>query len=83
MAQPMRPTRPTSLARAFAAVVALLLAFPNAARAIHHNVTLLGQYVVGQFTSASDGHGGTLIGDQPVGGQPDPQIVGLASLRQA
>ncbi|TMA61940.1 MAG: hypothetical protein E6J69_19665, partial [Deltaproteobacteria bacterium] len=30
------------MARAFAAVVALLLAFPNAARAIHHNVTLLG-----------------------------------------
>src|SRR5439155_356733 len=43
MAQPMRPTRPTSLARAFAAAVALLLAFPNAARAIHHNVTLLGE----------------------------------------
>src|SRR5437867_677553 len=42
MAQPMRPTRPPSLARAFAAVVAFLLAFPNAARAIHHNVTLLG-----------------------------------------
>jgi hypothetical protein len=26
------------------------------------NIDLLGQYVVGQFTSASDGHGGTAIG---------------------
>ena len=26
------------------------------------NIDLLGQYVVGQFTSASDGHGGTVIG---------------------
>src|SRR5437867_3061103 len=41
-APPMRPTRPTSLVHAFAAVVPLLLAFPNAARAIHHNVTVLG-----------------------------------------
>ncbi|MGD0721624.1 MAG: NF038122 family metalloprotease [Roseiarcus sp.] len=30
------------------------------------NLTLLGQYVTAQFTSASDGHGGTLIGDPPV-----------------
>src|SRR3989442_10635501 len=43
MAQPMRVKRPTSLAPAFAAVLALLLLFPNAARAIHHNVTLLGE----------------------------------------
>jgi hypothetical protein len=31
------------------------------------NLTLLGQYVTAQFTSGSDGHGGTLIGDPPVG----------------
>ena len=30
------------------------------------NLTLLGQYVTAQFTSASDGHGGTLIGDPPL-----------------
>jgi hypothetical protein len=37
------------------------------------SITLLGQYVVGQFTSASDGMGGTLIGDPPVVAQTDPQ----------
>jgi autotransporter passenger strand-loop-strand repeat protein len=37
------------------------------------NLTLLGQYTVGQFTSASDGHGGTLVGDPPVVAQTDPQ----------
>jgi hypothetical protein len=30
------------------------------------NVTLLGQYVTANFTKASDGHGGTLIGDPPL-----------------
>jgi hypothetical protein len=30
------------------------------------NITLPGQYVAGQFTSASDGHGGTVIGDPSV-----------------
>jgi hypothetical protein len=30
------------------------------------NITLLGQYMASQFTSASDGHGGTLIGDPSV-----------------
>ncbi len=35
------------------------------------NITLLGQYVVGQFTSASDGHGGTLVGDPPVVAQTE------------
>jgi hypothetical protein len=30
------------------------------------NIALLGQYTAAQFTSASDGHGGTLIGDPPV-----------------
>jgi hypothetical protein len=27
------------------------------------NITLLGQYTASQFTSASDGHGGIVIGD--------------------
>jgi fibronectin-binding autotransporter adhesin len=31
------------------------------------NITLLGHYVASQFTSASDGQGGTLVGDPPVG----------------
>ncbi|MGA2042815.1 MAG: DUF4347 domain-containing protein [Roseiarcus sp.] len=35
------------------------------------NLTLLGQYVTAQFTSASDGHGGTLIGDPPLGAATD------------
>ena len=30
------------------------------------HVTLLGQYVTAQFTSATDGHGGTLVGDPPI-----------------
>ena len=34
-------------------------------------LNLLGQYVTSQFTSASDGHGGTLIGDPPL--PRDPQ----------
>ena len=29
-------------------------------------LALLGQYVVGNFTMESDGHGGTLINDPPV-----------------
>jgi autotransporter passenger strand-loop-strand repeat protein len=32
------------------------------------HLTLLGQYVTAQFTKASDGHGGTLVGDPPIGG---------------
>jgi hypothetical protein len=43
------------------------------------NITLLGQYVVGQFTSASDGHGGTLVGDPPVVTQADPAPNPLAT----
>jgi autotransporter passenger strand-loop-strand repeat protein len=31
------------------------------------NLILIGQYVTAQFTSASDGHGGILIGDPPIG----------------
>ena len=30
------------------------------------NLTLIGQYVTAQFTKATDGHGGTLIGDPPL-----------------
>ena len=30
------------------------------------NLTLLGQYVTGQFHMANDGHGGTLITDPPI-----------------
>jgi hypothetical protein len=43
------------------------------------NLTLLGQYVVGQFAKAGDGHGGTLIGDPPVVAQTDSQSVGLVN----
>ena len=35
------------------------------------SIMLLGQYVVGQFTSASDGNNGTLIGDPPAIAQAD------------
>jgi autotransporter passenger strand-loop-strand repeat protein len=41
------------------------------------NITLLGQYVTAQFTKASDGHGGTLIGDPPLSAMPDPATVTL------
>jgi autotransporter passenger strand-loop-strand repeat protein len=43
------------------------------------NITLLGQYVVGQFTSASDGHGGMLVGDPPVGAQTEVASNTLAA----
>ncbi|MGD0719600.1 MAG: AIDA repeat-containing protein [Roseiarcus sp.] len=36
------------------------------------NLTLIGQYVTAQFTLASDGHGGTLIGDPPVTAANEP-----------
>jgi hypothetical protein len=41
--------------------------------------TLLGQYVTAQFTKASDGHGGTLVGDPPVVAQTDHQSIGLVN----
>ncbi len=41
------------------------------------SITLLGQYVAGQFTSASDGMGGTKVGDPPVVAMTDPQTIGL------
>jgi autotransporter passenger strand-loop-strand repeat protein len=44
------------------------------------NLTLLGQYVTAQFTSASDGHGGALIGDPPVATMTDsPPASSLAN----
>ncbi len=43
------------------------------------NVTLLGQYMAGQFTAASDGHGGTLVTDPPVTAMNNP---GLANPHQ-
>jgi hypothetical protein len=43
------------------------------------NITLLGQYSTAQFTKASDGHGGTFIGDPPVA-QPDPVATTVAIL---
>jgi len=43
------------------------------------NIMLLGQYTAGQFTSASDGHGGTLIGDPPVAAANDPNSAMLAA----
>ena len=36
------------------------------------NILLLGQYTAGQFTSASDGHGGTVISDPPATAANDP-----------
>jgi autotransporter passenger strand-loop-strand repeat protein len=41
------------------------------------HIALLGQYVVGQFTSANDGGGGTKIGDPPVGSELDPSSATL------
>jgi hypothetical protein len=46
------------------------------------SITPLGQYVVGQFTSASDGHGGTQIGDPPVVAQTDAQPGALVNPHQ-
>ena len=47
------------------------------------HILLLGQYVAGQFTSASDGHGGTLIGDPPVTSATDTTAASpLASQHQ-
>jgi hypothetical protein len=41
-------------------------------------LSLLGQYVAGQFTMASDGHGGTMIGDPPLQGS-GPSYAPLAA----
>jgi len=35
------------------------------------NLTLLGQYVTGQFHVTSDGHGGTVVTDPPLTVAPD------------
>jgi hypothetical protein len=45
------------------------------------NITLIGQYTTAQFTKASDGHGGTLVGDPPVVAQTDQPAVGLVNPR--
>jgi autotransporter passenger strand-loop-strand repeat protein len=42
------------------------------------NISLLGQYVAGQFTMASDGHGGTMIGDPPLQGSATSNAAALA-----
>jgi hypothetical protein len=41
------------------------------------NITLLGQFTATHFTSASDGHGSTLIGD-PAGAQTNSASNALA-----
>ena len=41
------------------------------------NITLFGQYVVGNFTKQSDDHGGTLVGDPPVLAQTDPSPLAV------
>jgi autotransporter passenger strand-loop-strand repeat protein len=39
------------------------------------NITLLGQYMAGNFTSASDGHGGTLLTDPPQTAMEQPLVT--------
>jgi autotransporter passenger strand-loop-strand repeat protein len=39
------------------------------------NIALLGQYAANQFTAASDGNGGTLIGDPPAGAAAHPAAL--------
>ena len=46
------------------------------------SITLLGQYVVGNFTKQSDGHGGTLVGDPPVEAMTDLGPIALISPHQ-
>jgi hypothetical protein len=48
------------------------------------SLTLIGQYVAAQFTSASNGHGGTLIGDPPVATtNTNPLVIAAASYHAA
>jgi autotransporter passenger strand-loop-strand repeat protein len=47
------------------------------------NLTLLGQYVTAQFTSAGDGHGGTEVGDPPLVATTDPGPLTLAAHQNA
>jgi hypothetical protein len=47
------------------------------------NLTLPGQYVIAQFTSASEGHGGTLIGDPPIVAMTDPNPMTLVAAHAA
>ena len=46
------------------------------------NITLLGQYVAGNFTSSTDGHGGTLVTDPPVVANTDPNPLTLVHGQQ-
>jgi hypothetical protein len=47
------------------------------------NITLLGQYMAGQFTLASDGHGGTLFGDPSVTAANDSNPATLVAPHHA
>jgi hypothetical protein len=46
------------------------------------NLTLLGQYATAQFTPASDGHGGVLIGDPPVMATADVATIAAGNSHQ-
>jgi autotransporter passenger strand-loop-strand repeat protein len=45
-------------------------------------ILLIGQFTAGQFTSASDGHGGTLIGDPSVAAADPTSIAAVATHHQ-
>ena len=47
------------------------------------NLTLLGQYVTAQFTSGSDGHGGTMIGDPPLMAMTEPAPMTIVAHQSA
>jgi hypothetical protein len=46
------------------------------------DITLLGQYLVGNFAPSPDGHGGTLITDPPVTTATDANPLVLTTTRQ-
>ncbi len=43
------------------------------------DITLLGQYVAGNFSITSDGHGGTLVTDPPVTTEQSPMVAAVSS----
>jgi autotransporter passenger strand-loop-strand repeat protein len=47
------------------------------------NITLFGQYIVGNFTASADGHGGTLVTDPPVATASDANPTPLLALGHA
>jgi autotransporter passenger strand-loop-strand repeat protein len=47
------------------------------------DITLLGQYAVGQFAPSADGHGGTLVTDPPVAVATDAGPLVLTATRHA